>query len=334
VVFEHSLTLADALRMVGVFTLVAVGFVAFGRQRRAFVWLAVACMGLVLSLGPYLMLSAEVTLQMRGSPDAVSPLQLPMLWVMKYVPYFMRFGHPERFIVMAQAGGLMALAAAAPAVFERLKGRNTGAIVAVGLVAIACVDAFVLNRAEVYRSEPLKHSRFLHGLADDEGTVIVSLPLNASDFICDHQRIHRRPMLNGYGSFFLLEVVRRQEYLELRQNNSVYRYLNQLMPAGAAQPLPDIRDWDFFMDSNVRCAIVHKSVFEPGRRYERGEVVEYWNLTPHEYDVVESGMSQLLGAAIYEDDDITAFDMTRAWPGAPKGWRSDQSGQVIESGTR
>ena len=335
VVFEHSLNFVDALRSLGVLSLIAVGFVAVAarRHRRALTYLAVAVMGFVLALGPFFMFSPETTLEMRGAHESVSLIRLPMMWLMGNVPYFVRFGHPERFIVVAQTGLLLALASATPIAMARLKGRWVEAIAAVAIVGLACADSFVVNRSEVFHSEPLNHSPFLRGLADDEGSVIVSLPLNASPFICDHQRIHRRPMLNGYGSFFLIEVVQRKEFMQLRQHNSVYRYLNQLMPAGPGQPLPDKRDWSFFIENNVRCAILHKSVFEPGRQYVRGRVVEYWNLKPDEYSVVEAGMLQLLGSPTFEDDDIAVFDLTRAWPDTPGAGSGDHSVQSMDLGT-
>ena len=335
VVFEHSLTFVDALRSLGVLSILALGLLVASarRHRRGLAFLAVAVMGLVLALGPFFMFSPDSAIEMRSARESVSPIHLPMLWLMKHVPYFVRFGHPERFIVVAQAGLLLAMASAAPAVLSRLRGRRATAAAAVGIVGLACVDSFALNRAEVYHSEPLEHSPFLRGLADDEGSVIVSLPLNASPFICDHQRMHRRPMLNGYGSFFLIEVVERQAFMKLRQHNSVYRYLYQLMPAGPGQPLPDRRDWGFFIENNVRCAILHKSVFEPGRHYVRGRVEEYWNLKPDEYAVVEAGLLQLLGSPTFEDGDIAVFDLTRAWPDSPGGGSGDQSAQSMDLGT-
>jgi len=336
VVFEHSLTLTEALRSLGVLALIVVVLVALARgdRRRPFTWLAVALLGLVLSLGPYLMLSEASVDEMRGAPESFSPVGLPMLWLMKHVPYFLRFGHPERFVVLAQVGLLLAAASAAPAALARLEGRRTRSLVSAAIVALACADAFAINRSEVYRSEPMEHSPYFSSLTDEEGAVIVSLPLNASPFICDHQRLHRRPMLNGYGSFFLLEVVERREYLRLRQHNTVYRYLLQLMPAGAAQPMPERRDWDFFADNDVRYAILHKGVFEPGRAYERGRVREHWNLKPHEYSLVEAGMLQLLGSPIYEDHDIAVFDVARAWLRPPDPGERDHSPQAMESGTR
>ena len=89
----------------------------------------------------------------------------------------------------------------------------------------------------------------------------------------------------------------------------------------------------FFIENNVRCAILHKSVFEPGRQYVRGRVVEYWNLKPDEYSVVEAGMLQLLGSPTFEDDDIAVFDLTRAWPDTPGAGSGDHSVQSMDLGT-
>ncbi len=324
VVFRHSLALGEAVRLLGVLPLLALGLVGLRAARRPMIpFLVVGAVGFVLALGPYLIPSEASRSVFNTRWDEIRVVPLPWLLLVRYMPFMDRFGHPERFIVLAQAGLLLAGAAGARAV--TLRRARGPLLLALGLVALACVDTLGINRFAVHHSDPPQHSEFFHSLEGRDSTVLVSLPLEASPFLCDHQRIHRLPMLNGYGSYFRIEVVDRAAWQRLNEHNTVMRYLKGLVEDADLQPLPRPEDWAFFRRHHVQYAVLHRDVFgDTGLRYDRGRVLTAQDLSPDAFGRCRSALERLVGPAVFQDDQVVVFDLRRAWDEVGSAQGGDQ----------
>ncbi len=110
------------------------GSAAYGlwraRSRRIWLWLAVAGVFGLLSLGPYLFVGGEYVIV------AERQVQLPFYYVFEYLPYFDLVGHPQRFVPLALIG-LVALAAWGWRDLARRgrRGRTVLAVLALGILA-------------------------------------------------------------------------------------------------------------------------------------------------------------------------------------------------------
>jgi hypothetical protein len=162
-------------------------------------YVAVAIMGAVLSLGPYVHTSSIGDLD--AAPGFVFPG--PYWPLQRWAPGFDGFRVPGRFIVF----GNFALSVLAGLGTARLVAARADIIVR-GLVAAAALTVAVLTLTRPQMTfEPLPAgddaAEVYRWLADEPAREpIVEFPLGPyDDFIMYHSRLHRHPIVNGYSGF-------------------------------------------------------------------------------------------------------------------------------------
>ncbi|MFZ5478136.1 MAG: hypothetical protein ACOZNI_15320 [Myxococcota bacterium] len=154
------------------FTLGALGLAAaaFAPAR----WIAVAVLGLVLSVGPF-------------PGDVPNPAYLALTAV---APPMERLYWPVRWLALVMAAGIVGIGPAFARAPERWRGWLAG-----GVVALAIAEPAARGVLPVGAWRPTVHPAFAC-LAEAEGAVIV-LPWGLDQVPLVAQTVHHRPMLNG-----------------------------------------------------------------------------------------------------------------------------------------
>lgn len=188
-----------------VFTFIALGGLLVFR-RRPWLWVAVASLGYLLTLGPYLKQGVTEEYVLTLGPLAFdNGIRLPHTLFFKYVPFFARLFSPVRMEGLFLLGFGVLVAWSTATVFERLRLRPMvrGGIfaVVVGLVAVQAMGSRLVplgltevNVPEVY---PWVASQPVSG--------ILELPFKEGDFTNYYQIFHQKRVLGGWGEGSLPE---------------------------------------------------------------------------------------------------------------------------------
>lgn len=245
-------------------------------------WAAVAGLGWVLALGPYL----------RGADGAPRPYGLPYLFLYDHLPFFARLWWPERWTLLCWVGVCVLSALHLDLLLARI-GRWRGA--AVALCALALVwdlrsrDAF----APLLISEPpaVDHAFY----AQIDGPVLTTPVLGddaASRFLLWAQVWHGQPILSGLGAH--LEGHRPPGVEAAVQANALLRLLSRVGGASPAEEVVGPADLAALRDQGFRWVVVDPIAYSLENR--RGFETAYAAI-----------LSQLWG-----DADVTG-QAARAW---------------------
>ncbi|MFT5682200.1 MAG: hypothetical protein ACI8RZ_003118 [Myxococcota bacterium] len=221
----------------------AVGVRAAGR--RGLVWLAVAGLGWLLTLGPYL----------KDAEGVPQRLALPYLWLHDLLPSFDRLWWPQRLEILP----LAALAVLAGLGLSQASGR----VVAAAVVALMLDVGLRSGALPATAAPPRPVSSAIYDAIDGP---VVTTPVLSEDELVRHvlwmQVHHRQPILGGLGEH--LPSHRPPGYTDHVQSRRLLRALERMSVGTFRDFIVYPRDVDELLEDGFRWVVVDEQIYGMG----------------------------------------------------------------------
>jgi hypothetical protein len=225
--------------------LVAAAAGVLGAGRRRWTWLAVAGIGYVLTLGPYL----------KDASGVPQRLALPWLLLYDHLPSFDRLWWPQRLEILP----LAALAVLAGLGLSRYSGR---AVVA-ALVALVADVALRSGALPATAAAPRPVSAAIYDAIDGP---VITTPVLSDDELVRHvlwmQVHHRQPILGGLGEH--LPSHRPPGYTDYVQRRRLLRALERMSVGTFRDFIVYPRDVTELLEDGFRWVVVDAQVYSIG----------------------------------------------------------------------
>ncbi len=270
--------------------LAIVGIVAFRKSKEVLLWLFVALVGFLISLGPYIVVNGSVT-------------PIPGIWQWFYflVPFFKSFRTPYRFDYLIMLAVAVLSSYGVTAIMDRAqKDERTFGVTSMRVLkaGIAIIFCFLLIIEFITIPFPMTYLGIPKGyqiLASDHSNyVVLEVPLNFSvqEYLY-YQSLYSQPLVNG-------QVSRTpQSSKSFAQTTPFIDQLGQRFPGKAP---PDIINQSqvtalkiapyILTQYNIKYIIVHKDL-----------------LTSTHYSSIYNLVSNVTGPPIYQDNLMTIFEV-------------------------